>query len=663
MGLDLTNDYNKAKTKINAYQTVVENKKNDAQQKKQKAKTSLDKKKSDVIKQLNELDQKSNKFKNQVKNELKNQLEQLLDLFKQTLPPTGGGSLSTISGFFLQAAENTKEQVKSLLVEEIISTIGCSEEQSYEDKLNQPIYIKVSQIDLFKRLKYSPEDDDAKFYYENQSTTPGAIPSSTNRVLYERLQNLGQSYQTQFGSSYKGASGQDLFDVEYVQFYPAVNPTNFGDYLKVTLKPQLNNATSVSDFLTDYYGSIDVLQFDVLSAEIMNMLTGALDYSLKLSGDEMREQKKFELILKRIMGVCTDPRKKIDVGGTAKLSDEDNIDDSFFEVSNQELRSIENDINNTLAGVVEFEDCGNLLLPINVLGTRQILDEVITKKGESGKVDRVQQGIDELANDPNWKNLLPKLGLDLNLKSALDTNLITQLPKTVFKTILSPKVMLGLLVMVKAISSQFGSLLDSQFDDLENFMKTFRKFTVGFMRKIMAIYVKELFDIVKKNVKQLVEKILNDIVKEAKNKQLQMYSSIVYALLVLGQTFIDYRNCKSVIDEILKLLNLALSNIGGNGLPLFALAGSKLLGGISDTRAFANAVEGIQSAGLPTGDAPDGGPNLMNMAFMAMIKGQNKEQAENGKTEVFIPPLTVIVPPFGAGPGITKPSKGFGKSY
>jgi hypothetical protein len=663
MGLDLTNDYNKAKTKINAYQTVVENKKNDAQQKKQKAKTSLDKKKSDVIKQLNELDQKSSKFKNQVKNELKNQLEQLLDLFKQTLPPTGGGSLSTISGFFLQAAENTKEQVKSLLVEEIISTIGCSEEQSYEDKLNQPIYIKVSQIDLFKRLKYSPEDDDAKFYYENQSTTPGAIPSSTNRVLYERLQNLGQSYQTQFGSSYKGASGQDLFDVEYVQFYPAVNPTNFGDYLKVTLKPQLNNATSVSDFLTDYYGSIDVLQFDVLSAEIMNMLTGALDYSLKLSGDEMREQKKFELILKRIMGVCTDPRKKIDVGGTAKLSDEDNIDDSFFEVSNQELRSIENDINNTLAGVVEFEDCGNLLLPINVLGTRQILDEVITKKGESGKVDRVQQGIDELANDPNWKNLLPKLGLDLNLKSALDTNLITQLPKTVFKTILSPKVMLGLLVMVKAISSQFGSLLDTQFDDLENFMKTFRKFTVGFMRKIMAIYVKELFDIVKKNVKQLVEKILNDIVKEAKNKQLQMYSSIVYALLVLGQTFIDYRNCKSVIDEILKLLNLALSNIGGNGLPLFALAGSKLLGGISDTRAFANAVEGIQSAGLPTGDAPDGGPNLMNMAFMAMIKGQNKEQAENGKTEVFIPPLTVIVPPFGAGPGITKPSKGFGKSY
>jgi hypothetical protein len=491
MGLDLNNDYDKAKTKISAYQTTVENKKNDLRQKKEKAKTSLDKKKSDVIKQLNELDKGTNNLKNQVKNEIKNQLEQLLDLFKQTLPPKGGGALSTISGFFLQAAEKTKEQVKGLLVEEIISTIGCSEEQSYEDKLNQPIYIKVSQIDLFKRLKFSPEDDDAKYYYENEPTTPGAIPSSTNRILYERLQNLGQSYQTQFSSGYKGASGQDLFDVEYVQFYPAVNPTNFGDYLKITLKPQLNSATSVSDFLTDYYGSIDVLQFDVLSAELMNALTGVFDFSMKISSDEMREQKKFDLILKRIMGVCTDPTKKIDVGGTAKLSDEDNIDDSFFEVSNQELRSIENDINNRLAGVVEFEDCGNLQLPVNVLGTRQILDEVITKKGESGKVDRVQQAIDEIANDPNWKNLVPKLGIDLNIKASLDTSLITQLPKIVFKTILSPKVMLGFLVMVKGISSQFSTQLDSLFDDLENFMKTFRKFTVNFMRKIMCLEIKE----------------------------------------------------------------------------------------------------------------------------------------------------------------------------
>ena len=570
--------------------------------------------------------------------------------------------MSTISRFFLEAADRTKEQVKGLLVEEIISTIGCSEEQSYEDKLNQPVYIKVNQVDLFKKLIFSPDDEDSKYYYENQPFNIGTVPSSLNRQLYERLQNLGQSLQTQFGTGYQGASGQDLFDIEYVQFYPAVNPTNFGDFFKVTLKPQLNNATNVADFLNDYYGSIDVIDFDVLSADIMNALTGVFDFSLNISTDQLREEKKFDLILKRIMGVCADPNKKIDVGGTAKLSDQDLIDDAFFEVSPQELRTIENQINNIKQGVVEFEDCGNVKLPVNILGTRSSLDEIITENTSTKKIDRVEQALEEMAKDPNWKNLVPGIGINLNLKASIDTDLINQLPKISFKSILSPKVMLGFMIMIKAINSQFSAQIDNLFDDLEKFMKTFKKFTVGLMRKVFAIYVKELFDIVKKNVKKLVEQILGDIAKEAKNKKLQMYSSIVYALLVLGQTFIDYRNCKSVIDDILKLLNLAL-NRQDSGLPLFALAGSQLLGGISDTRAFANAVEGMQAAGLPTGDAPDGQPNLMNMAFMAMVKGQNKEQAENGKTEIYIPPLTVVVPPFGAGPGITKPTKGFGKSY
>ena len=115
MGIDLTDDYNKAKSKISSYQTVVENKKNDLRQKKEKAKTSLDKKKSDAIKQAKELDKKAANFKNSVKSEIKNQLEQLLDLFKQTLPPSGGKSLSTISRFFLEAADRTKEQIKKNL--------------------------------------------------------------------------------------------------------------------------------------------------------------------------------------------------------------------------------------------------------------------------------------------------------------------------------------------------------------------------------------------------------------------------------------------------------------------------------------------------------------------------------------------------------------------
>ena len=50
-------------------------------------------------------------------------------------------------------------------------------------------------------------------------------------------------------------------------------------------------------------------------------------------------------------------------------------------------------------------------------------------------------------------------------------------------------------------------------------------------------------------------------------------------------------------------------------------------------------------------------PNLMNIAMSSMIKGQNKEMAENGKTQIFIPPLTITPA------GVTLPTTANGKSY
>lgn len=664
MGLDLSNDYKKASDKISAYQTTKESKKNNAIKQKEKAQSSVDKKKSDVVKQISELEKSgttfSNKIKNDVKSEIKGQLEQLLELLKQTFPPSENKAIDTVRRVFLEAAQNTKGKVKSILVDEIIGTIGCSEEQSYEDKVNQELYIKVSQIDLFKRLIYSPDDEVAKYYYEKDDTPVGAVPYSMNRELYSRLQNLGQSYQTQFGSSYVGASGQELFDIEYVQFYPAVNPTNFGDYYKITLKPQLNNTATVSNFLFDYYDSLEVLGINSIFTELLNIIFGSFDFDLKLSTDKLREQRKFDLIIKRITGICSDPTKTIDTGGNAKLNDLDLIDDNFFEISNQELRNIENQINNVSNGVVEFESCEGVKLPINSGAMLSALDEVITENNPSGQIDLIESALDDMSKNPEWSNLVPGIGIDLNIKGDIDFKVITEMAKIIYRSVLSPKTMLGFLIMVKAINSNLSQTLDDAYDDLTQFMKTFRKFNVNFIRRIYALFVEELFKIVKRDIKKLVEGIISDIVKEAKNKQLQMYSSILYALLIVGQAFIDFRNCKSVIDEILKLLNLGLTQLN-LGLPMFALAASKLLGGVSDTRAFANVIENLQKSGLPTGDAPDGSPNRMNQAFEGIIKGMNQEQAENGKTEVFIPPLKVVVTPLGA--GITKPTKGYGKSY
>lgn len=657
--LDTNQGYSQAKSKISAYQTVKQSKADEIKLSKEKTKSNTDKKKSDIQKNINELKKgKKDKITKTV-NEVKSQLEELLDLFKSTLPSGGGSSLKMLTKIFLQAANNTKLRLQEALVSDIVDTIGCSEEQSYDSTTNQPIYIKVNQVDLFKILKNSPDDEDFKFQYEKNTTNNGNSPYSMNQQLYKRLQNPSQSFSQDSssgnGQTYKGASQSNLFDIQYVQNY--LGPNNIqvtGDFFKVTLNTQANNKTTVTDFLQDYYQSVDVLPFDNLAVNLKNLLTGSFDFSGGLSSDELREQSKFSMVLKRIMGICEDPSKKINVAGTAKLSETDEIDDSFFDVSNQELLVIENKINNTLNGVVEYDGCDGVLLPIDVLADKRSQEEIINENVDNNKIEKFEKSLEDLANDPKSKSAIP--GFNLNILPTLQTDIILGLPKTILKTILSPKVMLGFLIMIKSTKNELSTKLDSSFDDLTNFMKTFKKFILSFMKKITSIFVEELFTILKKQIKALVESILLEIVKESKNKQISMYSSIAYILMTLGQSIVDFKNCKSVIDEILKLLNLGLSKLN-LGLPQFILASSSLLGGVSDTRSFSNVIEKLQKQGLPTGNAPDGGPNLMSMAMMSMIKGMNQDNAENGKTEVFIPPLTVTPA------GITLPTKGYGKSY
>ena len=60
----------------------------------------------------------------------------------------------------------------------------------------------------------------------------------------------------------------------------------------------------------------------------------------------------------------------------------------------------------------------------------------------------------------------------------------------------------------------------------------------------------------KKNIKRLVSSVIKDIRNEIKNKKIKMYISILEVLLITGKGILDYRECKSVIDEILRLLNL-----------------------------------------------------------------------------------------------------------
>jgi hypothetical protein len=388
------------------------------------------------------------------------------------------------------AVENTKSKITDVFIECTTDTIGCSEEQSYQDMVNIPIYIKVKHVDLFKVLKNSPDSQYGKYLYESETTQNGQVPYSMNRELYNRLISP-QSFQQQYGESYKGASGQQLFDIQYVNQYtnPFTNTTEYDDYLKITLLNQTLDRTKVSDFLRDYYGSIEIFDLNALIQSILGQLTGAIDFGLNTPVEELSDLEKFLKFVKRLMGICSDPSKKIDISGSGKLSDLDLVDDSFFDLSPQDLIDIDFKTELKVNGLITFKDCDEVNLPVNVQATTQILDDVIKENKAQEKINKFFEGIDAISEDPKWSQLL---GPNIDINETLLLEFLLNLPANLVKSILTPKVMLGFLIMIKAIISNGVGFVNELFGDITEFFKKFKKFLSCFVRRIMSIFIEPI---------------------------------------------------------------------------------------------------------------------------------------------------------------------------
>jgi hypothetical protein len=197
--------------------------------------------------------------------------------------------------------------------------------------------------------------------------------------------------------------------------------------------------------------------------------------------------------------------------------------------------------------------------------------------------------------------------------------------------------LLPLFVMMESIKQESTNAITS----FTEFMKNYRKYVKRVISKITSLFIKELFNIIKQDIISLVRPILSDLVKERVAKKMKMVLKLVQLLSSLSKVINDWRECKGVLDEILGLLNLARGRGVGNSIPLPLLFASGLLDGYSETRAFISTIEEMEKLGIPTGLMPDGSPNLTLLSMYSQMKSMANEEAENGKVEIAIPPLTI----------------------
>jgi hypothetical protein len=595
------------------------------------------------------------------------QLDKLLNL-NQLLPDnrlsgkSANSVVSLVKNNFTQALNQVKSELPDILKKAMLKQLGCSQEQTYDVSTFSAggIFIPVESVDLFGLLKEPPTTPMGRLMYETLPTdksfrdliTTATTTTTTtttsrsgiqknpyfmNRQLYQRIQNEGVSYDASNGQNYLGLSQQSLFDITYVT---EDDNGNQGSFFQVKLPNRLDNKNLVSEFINDYFDTIKMVDDKNIFLRVFQVLFGAMSIQLKSGSAETENELFFQRMLTRILGLCFDDTSEIDVSGIAKVAPLDGVDSSFFELTDVDLRIIESDLSNIQRGVVEYPDCTTVKLPIDTEALFNTFSGILGIDDENAAANTAifNKSIESVTKNPQWPQ-------GPEIQFAVDESIIKSIPRALYAAVLSPKVLLPFMVMFKAIEGiglgRVGSVVNEVYD-LQTFLRTFSKLNINVMSEIGARFVKILRDLLIRDIRKLLRRIVSDLKNSQVNKQYAVIFQLVEGAILVTRLVTDYRKCKDVIGDIINIIEFALRGTRIE-IPPFLLPLSVFRTGFNDTRASLEVIKELQRAGIPTGPMPDGSPNLYLQSIVSQIKGTEAERTKNGKT-VSLVPQQVITP-------------------
>jgi hypothetical protein len=314
-------------------------------------------------------------------------------------------------------------------------------------------------------------------------------------------------------------------------------------------------------------------------------------------------------------------------------------------LSDVDLRNIEQETQLTRSGFVELESCDNIRLPIT---DTQYALEIMSNVDGSNISQSINNILDSLVNDPRWQLQIP---FPNSVKLSINTDIIKTFPKAVVGALLSPKILLGFILMLKSL----GVMFDDSITGIQNFFKQNKKLMIGLVSRIGEIFLKALFDEIARDVLALAKSIIKDIANERAQTVLSAINNLVGLAVAIATAIRDFRKCRSLIQTLLQLFNLRLPT-SSQIIPTPILALADVLPGASANRAWMNYIQNLQRVGINTGPYSNGSPNLGLIADFCLISGMHQERDENGKVEIFIPPLA-------AGMFVTQPARASGKYF
>jgi hypothetical protein len=623
MAVDIKQGFKDAKEKLDTLQktqkirTEYENRVNNFTDKLQD--------KSDKI-QLN-LD--SAEISRKIKQTVSNSFTELVSMLQTS---TSGKTSGYITKVLKKTLIDKPSVIKNIIMEEVISSLGCSEEQTFQT--NQELYVDIGKIDIFKQLNFDPNSTLGASIYETKNYSEnGESPRSTNRFFHQVIQDNGVQ------STYYGASGQALFKISFETF----NGIEQGYFFKVILLDRLTGTNQVTEFLFDYFESLKILDYNNAVTKIVNLVLNAFSVNAGTGPVSLNDEKSFVKILQRILGMCFDYDKEIDVGGVSKYPEYDDTTDTLFEFTPSDLSQIENEIDLIRRGYVEFIDCNNIQLPITDTG--YIFDIISQVNDDGSNIDEnLQEIFFNLSNDSRWQLQLPQI-----FNASYNEDIINNFVKGVLMSVLSPKIIFPLVVMGNAIFTTIDSAgaeiqqdLQVKSPGLMAFSKKNKRFLINAVSRIGGVFLEGLFLELKKDIIKIVKGLILFNLK-TKNERLYLITQEIIKRFIRFSPLIlslkkDFRECKSLLKYIYALLSITtkfdlLGTTDNEQIPTSVLALTYILEGSSPERELEEYIEEMKKLGLPVGTGINGEPDLESEATFAKFRAVFKERSKNGKVE------------------------------
>jgi hypothetical protein len=666
---NLINEYKNISKKIDAYTTYLDSN-NASKTARRQSEIFFDKVVSNVSNSIN-----INKAPSNLKtNKAPSVFEQIISYIKK-IDGEGLDTNNKLLKTFSDITVKNLSEIKKILSDEAIKLLGCRDDQTFPvipkneyikpsfkmDKKSK-VFVPIKNLDLFGNLTKSPDSTSGIFFYENLKNTTigqnitndkykgygGNLGFSFNRELYERLSNEKETFYQKYGTNYKGYSGLDLFDFSY----ETKNDLDVdGDFIAVALLGDGDNTfNSYSKFIFDYYDTLDIIDFNNIIKNIFSYLIDGADITESSTETDIKEKSKFMLLIERFCNKCIDNSEEINVSGISKISELDNDTDDFFTFSEIDLRKIDRNINNYQNKIIDYESCGVLNQPIDYEIIRDFAKDIIdTFDGlsEQEKSNAINEGILSILQNNNLQN---------------NNATLFSFVKATIESIISPKLLFPIMVLGQVIegtiNDKYNELKDQAEKNLneaksnlsyakevigsaEIFAKKYKVYIQNVTKKILELFLKELFNILKGKLKKMVSKVVGGIFEKYTNKQKRIILALTSSLFGILSIKVDLKKCKSVIESIGQILNSinVLSKRAIIPIPAPLLLGAQFLPGYSSERAKINVISEMQNLGLKTENLLDGSPNRVLLFAESLINGMDSEEITNGAVDGFIDPL------------------------